>query len=536
MRITAYILAVCALAAAPAYCDKASDEYKKARKLEKAGHVIEAYLLYTDAATLQPKNAVYAAKAAELKGRADAEQLKNTPSSELSPAELATTPDPNLTSISAHELESARQMLPPAELKLATGRYDFHFHGTTVDLFNQVAARCGLQTVFDSEYQQTPVQVRFDIDDVDCREAIHAAEAASASFVAPLSSKLILVSKDSTMKRQANEQTMSVVIPVPTALTTQDLTEISQAVKQVAGIEKLAWSAATHEIVIRDRVSRVRIATPLVEQLTAFRGEVMFDLRFLQMSDTELLQYGVDLTNTFNFIWGNNPLVAQAGAPLNVIIRALQHGTHVFGITALEASVVATMSKSTSRTVLRTQIRALNGMPATLHVGDKYPILTSGYYGPPSASTASNGQSAYTPPPSFTYQDLGVSLKVIPMIGNDDLISLDVDTEYQLLAGEAIDGIPVLANRHMTTRISIHNNEWALIGGLMDRTDSKSISGVAGLANLPIFGPLFRTTNREKDRDHIIIVMRPHIVGEPPSNNETAPMRVGSETRPLSPI
>src|SRR6185437_387793 len=120
------------------------------------------------------------------------------------------------------------------------------------------------------------------------------------------------------------------------------------------------------------------------------------------------------------------------------------------------------------------QIRALNGMPATLHVGDKYPILTSGYYGPPSASTASNGQSAYTPPPSFTYQDLGVSLKVIPMIGNDDLISLDVDTEYQLLAGEAIDGIPVLANRHMTTRISIHNNEWALIGGLMDRTDSKS--------------------------------------------------------------
>lgn len=262
----------------------------------------------------------------------------------------------------------------------------------------------------------------------------------------------------------------------------------------------------------------------------------MFDLRFLQLSDAEMLQYGVNLTNTFSVIWGGNDKLSAIGAPLNVVIRALEHGTHAFGITALQASVVATMTKSASRTILRTSIRSINGMPATLHVGDKYPILTSGYYGPSSAQTGSNGQTAYTPPPSFTYQDLGVSIKVMPMIGNNDLITLDVDTEYQLLAGQALNGIPVLANRHITTRISIHNDEWAVIGGLMDVTDNKSTSGVAGLANIPLLGYLFRTTTHEKDRDHIVIVMRPHIIGDPPANNETSPMRVGSETRPLSPI
>jgi general secretion pathway protein D len=217
------------------------------------------------------------------------------------------------------------------------------------------------------------------------------------------------------------------------------------------------------------------------------------------------------------------------------VINALGHGWESFGITMLEATVVATLTKSSSRTVLQTQIRALNGMPATLHVGDKYPILTSGYFGPTS-NTSSGNASVYTPPPSFTYQDLGVSLKILPVIGNDDLITLDVESEYQLLAGQSVNGIPVLASRKLTTRISIHNDEWAVIGGLMDETNNKSVSGIAWLANVPLLGWLFKTQTHQKNRDHIVIVMKPHIMGDPPASRETAPMRVGTETRPLSPL
>jgi type II secretory pathway component GspD/PulD (secretin) len=536
LRILASIVAALALAVS-AYASKASDAFENARKLEKAGRIVEAYVLYAEAATLDPDNKQYAAKKAEMQVRATKEQEKLKSPAVVENERLALAPDPNLQNISTRELEQARQMLSPPELKLAGGRFDFHFTGTSTEVFNQVAKRCGLETVLDSEYQSTSAsKVRFDIDDVDCRDAIRAAEAATSSFVAPLSSKLILISKDTPQKRQANEQTMSAVVSVPTALTTQDVTEIAQAVKQVTGIEKLAWSAATNEILIRDRVSRVMIAKPLAEQLMAYRGTVMFDLRFLQLSDAEMLEYGIDLTNTFNVIWGGSQAFATVGAPLRALEKIFTRGWQTFGINALQASVVATLTESKSKTVLRTQLRAMNGMPATLHVGDKYPVLTSGYYGPASASTGSGGQGVYTPPPSFAYQDLGVSLKVMPMIGNNDLITLDIDTEYQLLAGQSLNGIPVLANRQMTTRICIHNDEWAVIGGLINRAESKNINGVAGLARLPLLGWLFKTQTREKDRDHIVIVMRPHIIGDPPANNETEPMRVGTETRPLSPI
>jgi general secretion pathway protein D len=563
--------------AASGYANKASDVYHKAQKLEKADRVIEAYLAYSEALALEPSNKNYRAKTLALQSKAIQRQasipkvaaipaaasipnvaaipaaasIPNVaaipaaadPAAAAAPAENAPAPESpaaepeeSFSSITEWELSRARRALPPPQVKFPTGRFDFHINASPVDVFNQVAQRCGLQTMFDSEYNTTPEKVRFDIEDVDCREALRAAESATASFIAPLSAKLILVSKDTTQKRQANEQTMSVVVPIPTATTTQELTEIAQAVKQVSGVEKLAWSSATNEIVIRDRVSRVRIAMAVLDQLTAFRGGVVFDLRFLQLSDSEMLSYGVNLTNTFNVVWGANPLAAQAGTTLNNVVNILSRGWQAFGITALQASVVATLTESKSRTVLQTQIRSVNGLPATLHVGDKYPILTSGYFGPTSASTSANGGTVYTPPPSFTYQDLGVSLKILPVVGSPDLITLDVESEYQLLAGQSIDGIPVLANRKLSTRISLQNDEWAVIGGLMDETDTKSISGVAGAARIPLLGWLFKTQNHDKNRDHIVIVMKPHIEGEIPATRETPPMRVGSETRALSPL
>ncbi len=531
MRIFACIVAACALAT-PATADKASDVFHQAEKQEKADHIVRAYLLYSEAAALAPGNPLYRAKTALLKSRADQLQAKAAASVQVAKPETTAPSDtpavelePEYDSITAREVANARQAQPPAQLKLTSGRFDFHFSGDAKDLFIQVATRCGLQTVFDGEYQQTPLKVRFDLDDADCHNALHAAEAATSSFVAALSSKLILVTKDTPAKRTSNEQTMSVVVPVPTALTVQDLTEISQAVKQVTGIQKLAWSAATNEIVIHDRVSRVIPARALIEQLVAYRGSVLIELRFLQLSTSDILSYGVNLTNTFNILYSgvSNPTLAQ--------VWSLLTNGKMFALSALNASVVASLTNSSSRTILDTHIRGVSGLPSTFHSGERYPVLTSAYIGGTTSSTA----GAYTPPPSFTYQNLGVSLKITPIVGLE-LVTLDVDSEYELLGASSIDGIPILTDRKYTSRISLHKDEWAVIGGLTDETRDKSISGVAGLARIPLLGWLFKTQNTEKDLDHIIILMKPYVVGEAPGGNVAPAMAVGTDTRPLSPL
>src|SRR3981081_1592760 len=117
-------------------------------------------------------------------------------------------------------------------------------------------------------------------------------------------------------------------------------------------------------------------------------------------------------------------------------------------------------------------------MPATFHVGEKYPVLTGGYFGPSSF----NGPGAYKPPPSFTFEDLGLLVKLTPRIHGIDEVSIELDAEFKVLAGQALNGIPIISNRKISTKVRLKENESAVVAGLMSKDEAVSISGLAGLA------------------------------------------------------
>ena len=288
---------------------------RKAKLAEKAGDTASAYVYYSQASALQPKNRGYRTRAAALQARGAARQ---DPAPVAASAEISATDpiehhagvpaDLMFDSITMRELSKERQLASPPKLDAVAGRFDFDLTDTARGLFDKVAAKFNLQIVYDSDYPPGGPPIHFHVTQVDYRQALDALDAATSSFVVPLSPRAIMVAHDTVAKRNDLEQFITLTVRVPQVITTQELTEIVQLVRQVTNVEKIGWDTNNDQIVMRDRISRVALAQGLLEQLFSYHPEVMIDLELLQVSDSDIANYGFTVTNNFPLVFLGNVL------------------------------------------------------------------------------------------------------------------------------------------------------------------------------------------------------------------------------------
>jgi type II secretory pathway component GspD/PulD (secretin) len=525
------LLALTLALALPAAAADAEKLLKKARKAEKAGQIARAYLLYANAAALSPQHSDLWLKAQALQSRAAVEAKVKPPA--RSAAELAELAPELLDNLTAEDLIEARKPLPPVELAALPGRKDFNLTGNARELFEQVARAFGLDTVFDGDYQAQKT-LRFRIEQADHREALHALEATTGSFIVPLSERLFLVVQDTPQKRTEAEPAVALTVDVPEPATAQDLVALITAVQQTMAIEKVAWNTQKSVVVIRDRISKAWPARQLFEQLLRPRAQVELEIEFLEMNRTDAVSYGLTLPTSLPLVAMTRALNNAPSIPSGIAGLALFGGGRtLFGIGITDASLFARMSASDARTLLRSQVRSIDGMPATFHAGERFPVLTGGYFG---AVDPGQQDQVYTPPPSFQFEDLGLSLKVTPKVHGVEEVSLDLESEFKVLAGEGINGIPIISNRRLASRVRLKFGEWASVGGLMTVTEARTITGLIGIARIPVIGPLLRSNTKTDEERAVLLLLKPRLVTLPPDQYPTRALRVGSETRPLTPL
>lgn len=496
--------------------------FRQAQKAEHDGQIVQAYVLYAEAAAANPTNIDYWSRAQALRPAAS---LK-----EASPAELPTLASEKMDRtlfgrITQADIEDARQPLPPAKLDVEPARRDYDLRGDSQALWEQVGAILHLRVLFDPDYKPTH-PFHFELTGAGYREALNALEAATDSFLVPVSARFIFVANDSTQKRTQFERTAAMVLPFPETIDPKEIQELANAIRGALDIRRLTVDPAQHLILVRDAVTKVRLARKLLADLLRPRPQVTVEVEILTTDVSSTLNYGLSLPTSFGISsFVNQPNLTNAYnflASSYSTFLAFGGGASLLGLGITSSQLFATVSKSNSESVFDAKVAAVDGLPATLHVGEKYPIITSGYFG----NTSGTG-TVYTPPPTVNFEDLGLVIKVTPHIISRDEVYLDLDAEFKMLGATTTNGIPVIMNTQFQSKVDVAAGEWAVLSGLMTAQEAKAITGFPLLSYIP----LLRNNTITKDQGETLIVLKPHVTLAPPSENAEWSAWAGSETR-----
>ena len=124
---------------------------------------------------------------------------------------------------------------------------DFDLKADAKKLFTTVAKAYGFDCVFDPDYEAKQ-EISFRMQRVDYRAALHGLEAATNSFVVPMSSNQIMVVHDTPDKRRSSEPDVAVTVEVPEAMTPQEVNEAVNAVRNIMVVEKMGIQTQGMEI------------------------------------------------------------------------------------------------------------------------------------------------------------------------------------------------------------------------------------------------------------------------------------------------
>jgi general secretion pathway protein D len=555
----------------PAIADKAKNIYEKGQDAEARQNYEAAFDFFKQAYDLKPKDLRYRASFERIRFKAAAtivhEGQKLLDDGKLQEAlakfQRATQIDPSLF-IAQQELKKTLQMIndaanPPPQaagppnslqrkIKEAGGPVELAPISNvpiTVKLtedskviYQTIGQLAGVNVLFDPDY--TSRRIKVELNGVTLEEALEITALESKTFWRPVTGNTIFVAQDNPAKRKELEQSVLKTFYLSNLSQPTELQDVVNAIRAVLDVQRVQQLLSQNALVVRGTPDQIALAEKLVEDLDKARPEVIVDIAVLQISKdksrtlgfspptsaTIALQSNINTTTTTTgtTTTGTTSSGSTGGLELNTLgnLNATD-----FQVTIPSANLSAVMGDTDTKMLQNPQVRALDNQKATLKIGERVPVATGSFQ--PGIGGVGINPLVNT---QFQYLDVGVNIDITPHVHGDREVTLKISMEISSVVGQSsIGGIsqPIIGQRKIEHEIRLKDGESSLIGGIMDDSQTKSLAGIPGLAQIPILGLLFGQKSQDHSEDETVFAITPHVIrGTTVSELNQRPIDIGT--------
>lgn len=563
--------------------EEAMRGYQKAAALDPSN---ADYPLAADVARSHAVTALVQASAKDrLRGDAAAARTALAHALELDPKSIQATEhlrelgDDTLLGQITSPYEHASSTIGAATLLTPTaGVHNFHLRTAQRQAIQQVFKAYGIEATVDDSVR--PTQIRLDVDDASFEQATHTVSLLTGSFFVPLDAHRVVVARDTPENRQqfVPQELETIYLP---GLTATELTDVGNLAKNVFNAQQSVAEPTAGTLTIRAPEKTLDAFNATMRQLLDGHSQVMLDVRMIQLAHTNERNTGTQppqQMTAFNvysqeqsILSANSALVQQIissglAAPgdtltiLGILLASGQASSSLFsngialfgggittsGLSPGPTTVNLSLNSSDSRELDQIQLRLGDGEAGTLRTGMRYPITTSSFsnlsantVNIPGLNTAgassqlssllSSLSGSALQVPQVEYQDLGLTLKATPKVLRNGDVALTFDMKVDALAGQSLNGVPVLNSRAYSGVVTLKQDEGVVVLSEVDKQESRAISGVPGLSEIPGLNNL---TGKDTQKNYatLLIVITPHVIRSTQAAGHSAQMRVDRST------
>lgn len=279
---------------------------------------------------------------------------------------------------------------------------------------------------------------------------------------------------------------------------------------------KIIADEGNNALIIVANTQEYAVIQRVLKQLDVLPLQVMIDATIVEVTLNDDLKYGIEwymnqTNSAVNAITGGAN--TSKDSTITALATAAASGVSTGGFSYLFSSrsgdisavLKAAATNNNINVISSPSLMVLNNQEAMIQVGDSVPTISS-----TSTSLVSTGVTSN----AVQMVDTGVNLSIKPRVNANGLVLMDLmqSVNQAVATTFGVTNSPTIQKRQIETSVAVQSGETIVLGGLIREENDYNRYGVPWFHELPVLGPLFGSTTRNKDKTELVVLLTPRVM------------------------